>query len=47
MTEQERVYNPKEEKQILPEDFNDLGYNPSHPGHKQRSLRQLSSTERL
>ena len=44
---QDRVHIPKEAKQVMPESFSRLDYNPSHPNRKRRSLRQLDSTERL
>ena len=47
LSEQDRVHIPKDDKQFLPEDFSGLDFSPSHFKRKRRSLKQLSSTERL
>ena len=47
LSEQDRVHVLKDDKQFLPENFSGLDFNPSHPKRKRRSLRQLSSKERL
>ena len=44
---QDRVHTPKDDKQFMPESFDRMDFNPSHPKRKRRVLKQLSSDERL
>ena len=47
LSEQDRVHTLKDDKQFMPESFDRMDFNPSHPKRKRRVLKQLSSDERL
>ena len=47
LSAQDRVHTLKDDKQFMPESFDRMDFNPSHPKRKRRVLKQLSSDERL